>query len=78
MLYLVENRCGWIESPIVPSDLKKGDKIIAVFNNDLFYTDEEQFERFADFVYQQEGKHFHSYTVTKLKELHKMWLETLQ
>lgn len=73
MLYLVENSGGWIESPICQEDLRKGDKVIAEFGSNLFYTDEEQFELFAEFVRQQEGMPFCHYNAKQLKELHAMW-----
>lgn len=77
-LYLVENSGGWIESPIAAKELRKTDKVIAEFNSDMFYTAEEQFDRFNEYVREQTGKVYCEHSAAQLKELHKMWQETLQ
>lgn len=76
-LYLISNKFGWVESPVVYEDIRKCDTVIAEFHSDLFYTAEENFDRFADYVKSQEGRPFSHYSAQQLKELHTMWLESL-
>jgi len=80
-LYLVENFRGQIIGPLTYEQFKVGEKVVGDFSTDGFYTAEEVFWQFEEFVKAKELERVkdknkvRSIPAMKFEELQKYYLE---